>query len=152
MAVFFELADVGARHEGLVAGADQDHDPHVRVLAQFIERVAEPFPHVERQGVALFPIVEGDDFDAVGDALQDLAVGMGFCVLSGTSSIGALSVVGVRSLKHCFDTSATTVRSSAMGKAQSEINGHGRCGRANGIGPDPQPCSCEYSPSDLCTG
>ena len=78
VAVLFELADIGARHKGLVAGADQDHDAHVRVVAQFDQRVTEPFPHVERHGVALLGIVEGDDANAVVDALQDLAVGEGF--------------------------------------------------------------------------
>ena len=78
VAGLFELADIGARDESLVAGADQDHDAHVGIVAQFDQRVAEPLPHLERHGVALFGIVEGDDADAVADALQDLAVGMGF--------------------------------------------------------------------------
>ena len=78
MAIVLELADIRARNKGLVAGADQDHDAHVGVVAQFDQRVTEPFPHVERHGVALPGIVEGDDANAVADVLQDLAVGVGF--------------------------------------------------------------------------
>ena len=78
VAGLLELADIRARDEGLVAGADHDHDAHLGIVAQLDQRVAEPLPHVERHGVALFGIVEGDDADAVGDALQDLAVGEGF--------------------------------------------------------------------------
>ncbi len=78
-----ELADVGARDERLVPGADQDHDTHIGMLAQFAQGEAEAFPHVERDGVALGGIVEGHDADAVGDTLQDLAVGKGSIGLVG---------------------------------------------------------------------
>ncbi len=78
MTVFFELADIGTRDKGLVAGADHHHDPHVGVVAQLDQRLAEPLPHVERHGVALGRVVEGDDTDTLGHALQDLAVGEGF--------------------------------------------------------------------------
>jgi hypothetical protein len=77
VAGLFELADIGARDEGLFAGPDQDHDPDVRVVAQPDQRVAEPFPHLQRHGVALVGIVEGDDADAIAGALLDLAVGIG---------------------------------------------------------------------------
>jgi hypothetical protein len=40
--------------------------------------LAKPFPHAERHGVALLGIVEGDDADAIVNALQNLAVGEGF--------------------------------------------------------------------------
>ena len=78
MAVFLELADIGARHERLVAGAGQDHDTHIGIVAQLDQRLAQPLPHLERHGVALVWIVEGNDADPIGDALQDLAVGIGF--------------------------------------------------------------------------
>jgi hypothetical protein len=78
VARLLELADVGARDKCLVAGADQDHDPDSGIVAQFDQGVAEPLPHVERHGVALFRLVEGDDSDAVREGLQDLAVGVGF--------------------------------------------------------------------------
>ena len=77
VAGLFELADVGARDERLVAGADHDHDADVGIVAQLDQRLAKPFPHLERHRVALVGIVEGDDADAVADALQDLAVGVG---------------------------------------------------------------------------
>ena len=77
VAGLFELADIGARDESLVAGADQDHDANVGIVAQFDQRVAQALPHFERHRVALVGIVEGDDADAIADALQDLAVGMG---------------------------------------------------------------------------
>ena len=83
MAGLLELADIGARDECLVAGADHDHDADIGIVAQFDQRVAEPLPHLERHGVALFRIVEGDDPDAIADALQDLAVGVGFFVVFG---------------------------------------------------------------------
>ena len=73
-----ELADIGARHKRLVAGADQHHHAHIGIVAQFGQRLAQSFPHLQRHGVALLGIVEGDDADAVVDALQDLAVGIGF--------------------------------------------------------------------------
>ena len=78
VAGLFELADIGARDEGLVAGADQDHDANVGIVAQFDQRVAQALPHFERHRIALVGIVEGDDADAIADALQDLAVGMGY--------------------------------------------------------------------------
>jgi hypothetical protein len=78
VAGILELTDIRARDERLVAGADHDHDAHVRVVAQFDQCVAEPFPHVERHGVAFFRVVEGNDADAVCDALEDFAVGEGF--------------------------------------------------------------------------
>jgi hypothetical protein len=78
VAGFLELADIGARDERLVAGADQDHDPHLGIIAQFDQGMPEPLPHLERHGVALFRVVESDDADAIGDALQDFAVGVGF--------------------------------------------------------------------------
>ena len=77
VSILFELADVGTRNERLVAGADQDHDADVGIVAQFDQRVAQALPHFERHRVALVGIVEGDDADAIVDALQDLAVGMG---------------------------------------------------------------------------
>ena len=77
MPVLLELADVGAGDEGLVAGADQDHYADIAVIAQFDQRLTQPLPHVERHGVALLGVVEGDDPDAVGDALEDLAFGEG---------------------------------------------------------------------------
>mgnify|MGYP003694334925 CR=1 FL=1 len=77
VAGLLELADIGARDERLVAGAGQDHDAHVGIVAQFDQRAAEALPHLERHRVALVGIVEGDDADAVADALQDLAVGVG---------------------------------------------------------------------------
>src|SRR5207248_10666713 len=40
------------------------------LVAQLSERVTEPLPHVERHGVALLGIVEGDNADALSDALQ----------------------------------------------------------------------------------
>ena len=40
MAGFLELADIRARDERLVAGADQDHDAHIGIVAQFGQRVA----------------------------------------------------------------------------------------------------------------
>jgi hypothetical protein len=75
---FLELADVGARDERLVAGADQDHHAHLGIIAQFDQGLTEPLPHVERHGVMLFRVVESDNADALGNALQDLAVGVGF--------------------------------------------------------------------------
>ena len=84
MAGLFELADIGARDEGLVAGAGQDHHANVRIVAQLDQRLAQALPHFERHRVALVGIVECDDADAIADALQDLAVGMGcFGVLWG---------------------------------------------------------------------
>src|ERR1700686_3764989 len=50
MAGFLELADIGARYEGLVAGADQDYDAHIGIVAQFDERVTKALPHVEGHG------------------------------------------------------------------------------------------------------
>ena len=78
MAGLLELADIGARDERLVAGADQDHDTHIGMVAQFGQGETEAFPHVERHRVALVGIVEGYNADAVGDSLQDPAVGKGF--------------------------------------------------------------------------
>ena len=77
VAGLFELADIGARDKSLVAGADQDHHANVGIVAQLDQRMAQALPHFERHGVALVGIVEGDDADAIADALQDLAVGMG---------------------------------------------------------------------------
>src|SRR6266699_3178596 len=48
----------GPRDERLVAGADQDHDAHLGIIAQFGQGLTEPLPHVERHGVALFRVVE----------------------------------------------------------------------------------------------
>ena len=74
----FELADIGAGNEGLAAGAGQDHNAHVGIVAQFDERIAKSFPHLQRHGIALLGIIEGDSADAIADVLQDLAVGVGF--------------------------------------------------------------------------
>ena len=89
MAGLFELADIGARDERLVAGADHDDDADIGIVAQFGQRAAEPFPHIQRHRVALFGIVEGDDADAIVDALQDLAVGIGFFGVVGNVKHGA---------------------------------------------------------------
>ena len=40
------------------------------ILKQFGQRMTKPLPHVERHGVALFGVIEGDDAHAVGDALS----------------------------------------------------------------------------------
>ena len=40
VAGLLELADIGARDERLVAGADQDHHAHLGIVAQFDQRVA----------------------------------------------------------------------------------------------------------------
>ncbi len=110
---FLELADIGARHKRLVAGAGQDHDPHVGVVAQFDQRLAQPLPHLERHGIALVRVVEGDDADAVGDALQNPAVGEGLFTIFGNVKHGR----GFRgwesdvpAMKHCFAITATAVR------------------------------------------
>jgi hypothetical protein len=50
---------------------------NVGIVPQFGQREAEALPHFERHRVALVGIVEGDDADAIADALQDLAVGVG---------------------------------------------------------------------------
>ena len=66
------------RPDECFAGADQDHDVHLGIVAQFVRAWSQPFPYVERHGVALFgDIVEGDDADTIGDPSEDLAVGMG---------------------------------------------------------------------------
>ena len=88
VADFLELADIGARDERLVAGADHDHDADVGIVAQLDQRAAEPFPHIQRHRVALGGVVEGDDADAVADALQDLAVGIRFFVVFGNVEHG----------------------------------------------------------------
>src|SRR4051812_7244558 len=45
MARLLELADVGARYEGLAAAAAQDHDAHGSVVAQGCQRLAKS-PHI----------------------------------------------------------------------------------------------------------
>ena len=95
MAVLLELADIGTRHERLVAGAGQNHHAHLFVLAQFDERLTHALPHLDRHGVAFFGIVEGDDADPVGDALEDFAFGKGFLVFCGGIEHGKPSGGGV---------------------------------------------------------
>src|SRR5205823_11747204 len=51
--------------------------------------MTEPLPHVERHGVAFCRVIESDDADAVSNALQDFAIGVGF--------LGALGDVQHRS-------------------------------------------------------
>ena len=89
MTGFLKLADIRARDECLVAGADQDHDAHLGIIAQFDQGMTEPLPHVERHGVAFFRVIESDDADAISDALLDFAIGVGF--------LGALGDVQHRS-------------------------------------------------------
>ena len=74
MTRFLELTDIGAGHERLVTGTDHDHDAHIRIVAQFQQRVTEAFPHVQRHGVALGGMIERDYADALANALKDFAL------------------------------------------------------------------------------
>jgi len=71
---FFELADIGAGHERLVPGTDHDHHTHIEVVAQFDQRMAETFPHVQRHGVTFGGVIEGDYADPLANALHDFAL------------------------------------------------------------------------------
>ena len=89
VAGFFELADVGARDERLVAGTDQDHDAHVAY-----RRAVRPAPHpvpptspaTSRCACAgLLKVMTPTPSVTV---CEDLAVGVGsFRVVLGTSSM-----------------------------------------------------------------
>ena len=63
VARLLELRDVGARHEGLVAGAGDDDDADRRILLEVVEDDRDRLPHVGRGGVVLLRLVEDEPAD-----------------------------------------------------------------------------------------
>src|SRR6202521_3492201 len=59
-----ELRYVGARDEGLAAGPSQHNDAHIVVLRKLVEEECGRLPHLERNGVVAFGVVEDDVADA----------------------------------------------------------------------------------------
>ncbi len=72
-ALFGEFGNVGARDEGLAAGAGDDDDADALVVARIHRGSLGGFPHVERHGVVTLRIVEGQIADAA------LPCGTAFC-------------------------------------------------------------------------
>jgi hypothetical protein len=66
-----EFGDVGARHEGLAAGARQDRQADRRVLFIVVQQFRHAQPHIQRHGVTLFRVVENDMTDAVLDMAEN---------------------------------------------------------------------------------
>lgn len=60
------VLDVQPRREGAVAGAGDDHGPHVRVAAQAVEEAAELEPDLLGEGVQLLRAVDLDVGDVGG--------------------------------------------------------------------------------------
>ena len=58
-----ELVDVSAGHEGLVAGAREDHRPDALILLEIEHRPAERLQRLRVQGVADLGAVERDGRD-----------------------------------------------------------------------------------------
>jgi len=67
-----KLRDVGARDERFSPRARQDDEPDRIVLHVRVEQFRDPAPHVQRDGVALFRVVEDDMADAAVDMAEDL--------------------------------------------------------------------------------
>jgi len=59
----FELRDVGARDEGLVARTREHHGANSVIGAEVAEHLWDRLPHVERYGVAPLGIVEDEPAD-----------------------------------------------------------------------------------------
>src|SRR5581483_6527388 len=70
--LLLEFGDVGAGHEGLAAGAGEDDDADLRVMHEIVENRGRRFPHVERDSVVPFRIVEDHVADAAFLARQHL--------------------------------------------------------------------------------
>src|SRR5256712_4061746 len=62
-ALLFELRDVGAGDEGLVARAGEHHDANGLIGAELGEHRGNRFPHVKRHGVAPLGVVEDEPAD-----------------------------------------------------------------------------------------
>src|SRR5580704_16297484 len=75
-ALVLEPRNIGAGHEGLVAGAGQHHDPHVLVAVELLENPRGCLPHFERDRVAAFGVVEDHVTDMPVLAREHL-VGLG---------------------------------------------------------------------------
>ena len=58
-----ELRDVGARHEGLIAGPAQDDHADGVVGDQFLDVVGHELPRLEAHGISLLRPVEDDPAD-----------------------------------------------------------------------------------------
>ena len=72
-----ELADVGAGHEGPVAGAAQDEDPHGGVGVGRIAGLEEGVVHRPRHRIAGGGAVEGEGGDGAVDGVEGFGRGHG---------------------------------------------------------------------------
>src|SRR5204863_3656552 len=71
-ALVLELGNIGAGHERLAAGAGHDDDADAVIVAEIVENAGGRFPHVERDRVMAFRIVEDQIADAPVLARQHL--------------------------------------------------------------------------------
>ena len=62
-----ELVDVGAGHEGSLAGAPHDHDPYFRIFGEGPGDPAQRGEHLAGHGIVLLGVVEHDRADPVDD-------------------------------------------------------------------------------------
>ena len=71
-ALALELGDVGARHEGLAAGAAHHDAADLGILVVVLQDADEAVPHVERDGIELGRIVEDEVADGAVAAAEEL--------------------------------------------------------------------------------
>src|SRR5262249_45672245 len=71
-ALRIELRDVGTGNERFAAGALHHDDAHGGVVLKCFERIAYALPHLERDGVAAFGLVEREPADPVANVRENL--------------------------------------------------------------------------------